>query len=515
MKRRHFAKTLGQISLGAYAGYQARPLFGFQPTLDATRPNITCGVASGDVGPTTATIWSRADRESQMLVEVADNPDFKRARKIRGPYASDVSDFTSKLRVNNLDPGKEWFYRIQYQDLNDLSRLSAPAEGRFRTSPDQPRSIKFAWSGDTAGQGYGIDVARGGMKTFETIRSHAPDFFVNSGDVIYADNPFPSELKLDDGTVWKNIVTEGTSKAAETLEEFRANYRYNMLDENVRRFAAEVPSFVQWDDHETLNNWYPTEVLTDDRYRDKSVALLSARARRAFFDYTPIRDVGDGMSRIFRNMPYGPLLELFFLDMRSYRGPNSANQQKELNADSALLGKQQIQWLKKSLLSCKSTWKVICSDMPLGLIVGDGKDFEACANGNGPAAGRELEIADLLSFIKQHNIQNVLWITADVHYAASYHYSPDRAEYKDFLPFWEFISGPLHAGTFGPAKLDNTFGPELRYKGIPDGMKGNRPPSEGYQFFGLIEIDGTTRALTVHHYNAANTKLWSVELPAV
>jgi len=162
------------------------------------------------------------------------------------------------------------------------------------------------------------------MTTFEAIRSFSPDFFVNSDDVIYADNPIASELRLGDGTVWKNVTTEGKAKVAESLDEFRSNYRYNMMDANVRRLNAEVPSFVQWDDHETLNNWYPTEQLQDDRYTVKSVSLLSARAKQAFLDYLPIHASNDGLSRIYRTIPYGPLLEVFFIDLRSYRGVKSS-----------------------------------------------------------------------------------------------------------------------------------------------------------------------------------------------
>ena len=56
--------------------------------------------------------------------------------------------------------------------------------------------------------------------------------------------------------MWRNLVTEEKSKVAETLDEFRGNYRYNLLDEHVRRFNAEVPQYVQWDDHEVTNNWF-------------------------------------------------------------------------------------------------------------------------------------------------------------------------------------------------------------------------------------------------------------------
>ncbi len=151
------------------------------------------------------------------------------------------------------------FYRVAFVDLSDSTRISMPQTGTFRTAPKESKEIRFIWSGDTVGQGFGIDTQRGGLRSFESIRQLKPDFFVNSGDVCYADNPLQSEVRLDDGSIWKNIVTEGKSKVAESLEEFRSNYRYNLLDANLRKLNAEVPMFVQWDDHETLNNWYPAK----------------------------------------------------------------------------------------------------------------------------------------------------------------------------------------------------------------------------------------------------------------
>ena len=510
LSRRQFARRLSSLSIAAYATTRSSPLFSAQATDDKLRPNITSGVAAGDVDATSAMLWSRADRPARMLIELANNEQFRNRRQIQGPDVLDHSDFTGKVRLTALKPGERYFYRIRFQDLDDAKAISAPAVGQFKTAADEPQNIKFIWSGDTAGQGYGIDLARGGMRTFDTIAGLEPDFIVNSGDVIYADNPFASEVKLDDGTLWKNVVTEETSKVAETLDEFRANYRYNLMDENLRRMNALVPMMVQWDDHEVLNNWYPGEQLTDDRYRVKSVSLLAARARQAFMDYLPIRASGDGLSRIYRNLAYGPLLEVFFLDQRSYRAANSPNRQAERGADTAFMGNPQINWLKKRLSASRATWKVICSDMPIGLVVSDGpKDFENCANGDGPALGRELEIADLLSHMKRAGVKNTIWLTADVHYAASHYYDPNRAVFKEFDPFWEFVSGPLHAGTFGPGKFDNTFGPELKFKSIPDGMKGNRPPSVGYQFFGQVAIDAKSRELSVTHFNAAGKQLWS------
>ena len=318
-------------------------------------------------------------------------------------------------------------------------------------------------------------------------------------------------MKLDDGSLWKNIVTEGTSKVAESLDEFRANFKYNLLDQNLRALQAAVPIFAQWDDHETTNNWYPGEQLVDDdRYSVKSASLLAARAKQAFFEYLPIRP--SSQRQIYRKVARGPLLDLFFLDLRSFRGVNSENRQAKRGPATAFLGNDQLRWLKNQLRGSKATWKFICSDMPIGLVVGDGDRFENCSNGDGAAAGRELEIANLLKFIKQHNIKNVVLITADVHYAASHYYDPEKAVFKEFNPFWEFVSGPLHSGTFGPNKLDNTFGPQVKFNSVDESLKPNRPPSDGLQFFGVVDIKADSKVATIAHHNRAGDKLWEQQL---
>ena len=116
-------------------------------------------------------------------------------------------------------------------------------------------------------------------------------------------------------------------------------------------------------------------------------------------------------------------------------------------------------------------------------------------------------------FIKAARIDNTVWLTADVHYTAAHHYSPERAQFQDFEPFWEFVSGPLQSGTFGPNKLDATFGPEVRFVKAPDAAMGqNLPPSAGYQFFGLVDIDGASEAMTVRLMDRADTELWAVTL---
>ncbi len=515
LNRRTFGTTLAGAALAG------RGLFAQAPAVmpaPGARPEITDGVASGEVSGRSAVVWSRTDRPARMVVEYATTASFRDARRLVGPAALPETGFTAKTILTDLPPGQRIVYRVRFQDLAAPKVYSHPSEGMFRTapSPDDLSDVVFAWSGDTAGQGYGIDPAFGGMLTYESIRRAEPHFFLHSGDTIYADNPIPAEIRLDNGTLWRNLTTEAKSKVAETLDEYRGAFRYNLLDENVRRFNREVAQIVQWDDHETLNNWYPGEMLDDPRYAVKSVSLLSARAKRAFFEFTPTRHHPDDLERIYRTVHYGPLLEVFVLDERTYRGPNTRNCQPVEGDETAFLGNDQLQWLSRRLAASRATWKVIASDMPVGLVVGDGPDaFEAIANGDGPPLGRELEIARLLKAIKDQKIHNVVWLTADVHYAAAHYYDPAKARFTEFQSFWEFVAGPLHAGTFGPARLDDTFGPEVKFQAIPDGMKPNRPPSEGYQFFGVVRIDGKTAALTVSLHNRKGDRLYSVELPPV
>jgi alkaline phosphatase D len=484
---------------------------------EAARPSSAFGVAAGDVDGDRAIVWSRTDRAARLVVEYSTTESFADLRRITGPAALEASDFTARVDLTGLPAGQHIFYRARFQSLQDLASWSEPMAGRFTTPGGRApaRDVTIAWTADTAGQGWGINVEAGGMRIYETMRAAGADVFVHTGDTIYADGPLQAEVKLDDGRIWRNLMTPEKSKVAETLAEFRGNHRYNLLDDHVRRFNASLSQFVIWDDHEVLNNWYPAEVLgPDSPFAEHSVALLAARAKRAFLEYTPMRFDPVDPERIYRACRFGPLVEIFGFDMRSYRGPNTSNRQTAPSEESALLGASQVAWLKKRLLASTAAWKIVASDMPLGLVVPDGPLFEAVANrDDGVPLGRELEIADLLRFIRDRRIRNVVFITGDVHYCAAHHYDPARAAFHDFHPFWEFVAGPAHAGTFGPAPLDRTFGPEVRFLGIPKGMKPNRPPSDGLQFFGTLKIDARRRSLTARLHNVAGESLFSVELP--
>jgi len=475
-------------------------------TSDASRPQLPCGVQSGDPLDGGMVIWSKTDRPARLFVEWATESLLQNVQRVEGPVATLESDFTAQVVLPNLPPGKRISYRVFFETDDNSHVRSEPVIGSFRAPPSTPENVKIAWSGDTAGQGFGIDLANGGMKTYGSIAQLSPDLFIHCGDRIYADNPISAEVKLADGSVWQNIVTPAKSKVAETLAEFRGNFAYNFLDEHVRRLHTDVATIIQWDDHEIYNNWYPGQVLQDKRYQERRTSELAIRARRAMVEYAPMRP-----GPIHRVLRYGPRADVFVLDARSFRGPNGPN--REESQAQGIWGDEQVAWLKSALAKSTATWKIIACDQPLGLVIPDGPAAqEGFANGDGPPLGRELEIAALLSFIQEQRITNVLWITADVHYAAAHHYDPSRARYSKFNAFWEFVAGPLHAGTFGPQPLDETFGPEVRFQNMKPGEPQNQAPSLGKQSFGMLSIDGPTGRLRVSLHDREGREIWFVEL---
>ena len=110
---------------------------------------------------------------------------------------------------------------------------------------------------------------------------------------------------------------------------------------------------------------------------------------------------------------------------------------------------------------------MISADQPLSAPSTRENDLDGPSNADdGRPLGREPEMARVLSAIKRYGVRNVVWVTTDVHYTAAHHYSPERAAYTDFEPFWEFVSGtarrvavlrPRTTGSTAPSALEVEF----------------------------------------------------------
>ncbi len=465
-------------------------------------PAITHGVQAGDPELGRALIWSRCSEPARMVVEWDTTERFANPRRVAGDVVTPVRDHCGTVELTGLPDAQTIVYRVRFE--REAARgASTWATGKLRT----PRAdkLRVAWSGDTCGQGFGRNPDHGGLRGYAALRTAAPDVFLNSGDLIYADNPIEAEKTLPDGRVWKNITNERVGRVAQELDDFRARFAYNLEDEHYRACAAEVPVIAQWDDHETHNNWFPGQQLADDRYtRERDASKLAAMARQAMFEWVPLR-----AGPVHRVLHHGPLLDVFVLDCRAFRTPNAKN-----IGDDVMLGAAQLAWLIDALTQSKAQWKLIACDQPISLLIDDGPNHEGFANGDpGAPSGRERELGELLTTMQERKIKNAVWVTADVHYTAAHSFDPKRAAPGlRFDPFWEFIAGPIHAGNFGPNELDATLGPAVQFQwGTPPPEAEMLSPLDNKQSFGTLDLTREGLAVTLHDLDG--NKLHRVEIP--
>ena len=303
-------------------------------------------------------------------------------------------DYTVKLGLKSLPNDTEIFVRSYFRSAVNgktskaLRKIQDPVKTVLEPCGLLGRVILAVKAG--------INPEIGGYRIFKEIAKDEPNLFFNCGDVIYADGPLKLERSLPGKQTWYNLVTPEKEHVAQSLRQFRGNYRYNYLDENLRRFSAQCPQTYIWDDHETKNNWWPTRKLRDRRYQERRCRLLSTWARQSFFEYLPVAQKPTQPRRLYRKLSQGSLADVFVLDTRSYRGPNSKGTQSRMNAKTSILGTEQLAWLIDGLRSSTAVWKLIICPQPIGLNINGGSiKFDGIGNGFEVLLGRELEIAQL------------------------------------------------------------------------------------------------------------------------
>ena len=152
------------------------------------------------------------------------------------------TDFTAKALLEGLPPGQDVFYRTFVPGSRITEHYRRESDRPF---PHRPRTtgvpFRFLWSGDTAGRGWGIDEnARRDADLCDDARQPAGFLHPLAVTTSMPTARFTAAAEnCRTAQVWKNIVTEEKSKVAETLAEFRGNYKYNLLDRNVRAFNAQ------------------------------------------------------------------------------------------------------------------------------------------------------------------------------------------------------------------------------------------------------------------------------------
>lgn len=389
------------------------------------------GVASGDVDQDSAVLWTRSVLTGEVTFEYSTDPNFG---TIAGTATAIVADsnIPVKVEVEGLEANTEYYYRVTNTSGDTLG-------GRFITA---------AAAGEQVGLTFGVSGDwRGEVTPYPAIRNIPDrnlDFFVALGDTVYADDGSPAVLNPD-----------GTQKAqAETIEEFRAKHNEVYSDRFGENFWLEARGSTSIlssiDDHEVTNDFQGGATIAsdtagpgdtsrflnsfpdDDPNAPQNDSTLYENGLQVYQEYNPLQDLFydepgndlfDGERKLYRYNTYGDDAAVITLDARSFRSQNlPAPNPTDLNAvvasynaslttpDRTLLGDVQLEDLKADLLAADAagiTWKFIMIPEPIqNILVGVNVDnYEGFAR----------ERAELLQFIDESNIENVVFIAADIH----------------------------------------------------------------------------------------------------
>lgn len=419
---------------------------------DAAPPlSLPNGIASGDVTSTSVVLWARADAPGVLTFTWG--TDLAQAVDARTATIDDALAPVT-VAVAGLTPGAAYQYQV-------TTASGASQAGRFRTPapPGVHQGLRFGVSGDW----------RGDLTPFPALKN-APDrdlaFFVALGDEIYADIPSPAV----------------PDHPATTLAEFYAKYAESLTPrEGVNYWAdlrAAAPLFAVIDDHEVVDNFSGGAPAADDpRFGGPGRVNQSELYRTgmaAFEAYMPLAVTrygevpGDdgrmaGAPDLYRYRTFGDAAALFVVDMRSFRDPplpkidpSAPGDVARFTADSfdparTVLGKGQLARLQADLLAAQQagvTWKFVALPDPIQLL----DRTSAHDRFEGYAAER----TELLRFIAERGITNVVFIAADIHGTLvndlSYQATPDGAHLP--VAAWEITVSPAAMwAPYGPTKV--------------------------------------------------------------
>lgn len=329
---------------------------------DVLSPHQATGVKVGEVTTDSARIWVRLtanpQRKSDGIVRrgkpvggPADRIDVNQlegscpgmAGKIRVRYGTgknladaramdwvsvdEKTDFAHVFKLTGLKPVTEYYFASETQAQGE-SLPDPPLLGSFTTAPlpDTPAKVTFVV---VTGQMYKDVDGPDGFLIYGAMARLKPDFIVLTGDTVYYDNEDP--------------VANSVPRAR---YHWHRMYSFPLLI----RFHLQVPGFWEKDDHDTYyNDCWPTMKVKD------MLPFTYEDGLRVFREQVPVSDT------LYRTVRWGRCLEVWLTEGRDFRSPNNAPD----GPDKTIWGKEQKQWLKRTLAASDARWKVLVSPTPI------------------------------------------------------------------------------------------------------------------------------------------------------
>jgi phosphodiesterase/alkaline phosphatase D-like protein len=361
---------------------EAPPLTDADAQLVVYAPRLTQGPILGGVAADGVKVWVRSESPAIWHVQVwphGESVESPSKIEVTGPQLTASNDFTASVRVSGLAPRTSYDYSVSLR-APSLQRDEPPAaQGEFHTlAPDgEPTRTRVV---------IGADITGSGPQTiFRQVGEVRPDFMLFIGDQVYADMADP------------------------TRDSYSAFYRRNWNIKYLRPMLQNVPAFMIWDDHE----------IEDNYWKGKSDRYAPARAAYELYvqEHNPEPYRSDALYYTFRSGD----VSFFVLDVRSERSSNGVPDDEH----KTMLGVRQKEDLVDWLTCEPAKLKVIVSPVIWN-------DWSMTRDDAWVAFTTERE--DLLGYIANEQIGNVLFLSGDQHWSAVFRFVRDGYAFYEFLP---------------------------------------------------------------------------------
>ncbi|ATQ45067.1 alkaline phosphatase D family protein [Caulobacter mirabilis] len=243
-----------------------------------TARGFTHGVASGEPGPRSMLLWTRyvaaSGDAARLTVEVSETQDFRRIVVGGSVTASPDRDWTARLTIQGLQPGRWCYYRFIAPDglISPVGRTRTLPVGRveqFGLGVFSCSNLPYGWF-----NAYAHASARDDLH-----------LMVHNGDYIYE---YPRGRYPDAEKAIKDRLIEPANETI-LLADYRLRYASYRADADLQRLHRLFPMVSRWDDHEIANDAW-TGGAENHAAADGDWAARKAAAIKAYREWLPVSD---------------------------------------------------------------------------------------------------------------------------------------------------------------------------------------------------------------------------------
>lgn len=251
----------------------------------AAARGFTHSVASGEPSQDSVLLWTRyvpaGGDSARVSVELSETPDFARPAGGATMVTAAFRDWTVKLTVAGLQPGRRYFYRFTANgDVSPIGRTRTLPEGRVR----EWRMAVFSCA--NLPFGYFNAYAHAAARNDLHMAVHLGDYFYE-----YKRGVYPSEKEA--------IAARVLEPASELihLADYRLRYACYRADPDLQALHAALPMLASPDDHEVANDTWEGGAENHDA-SEGDWTLRKIAARQAWREWMPVSDEPWGVYRI-------------------------------------------------------------------------------------------------------------------------------------------------------------------------------------------------------------------------